>query len=328
MSSRVTLTVVLAALVVGAVLVIPTASARFVGGTGPDANRSAVELIDPTLAMAESPEPPAVPTLRAVPVSVPVDGFMTWALLDRDSGEIGGSANMTETSSTESMIKIWIVADYLRQLDDAEPDSTILQQASLAIRDSDDRATDLLFYRAGGEDVITRMIKMCGLQQTRMVVPPEEDNVWWSYTQMSARDAVLMGECVKNGTAAGPLWTDWVLDEMSQVRGGIAASEQEPTSGGGRWGIIDGLPESLLRESPVGIKNGWTLIWADGMWHLNCLAVHDDWVLAVMTRYPGPYGLEYGAGICREVARQLVTPHAGAAIQPPAVLPPSATPTS
>ncbi|MFY1635618.1 hypothetical protein ACN27F_20485 [Solwaraspora sp. WMMB335] len=328
MSSRVTLTVVLAALVVGGVLMIPTASARLAGAGTPVANEPVGIRSDATADAAPavaSPQPPVVPTLRAAPVSVTVDGFMSWALLDRATGEIDGSDNITDTNSTESMIKIWIVSDYLRQLDDSAPGDSTLQMAVTAIRDSDDSAADRLYYAAGGDAVIDRMIKMCGLRQTRKVVPSGERSVWWSYTQMSARDAVLLGECVKNGTAAGPDWTDWVLGEMAQVRGGTAASEQREDSGGGRWGIIDGLPRSMLDEVDVGIKNGWTLIWADRQWHLNCLAVSDDWVLAVMMRYPGTHGLDYGAGVCRDVTRQLVTPHAGASIRLPAA-PVPATP--
>ncbi|MDG4763338.1 hypothetical protein O7632_04330 [Solwaraspora sp. WMMD406] len=317
MHSRVTLTAVLAALVVGGVLVIPTASARLVGDPAPVTNEP-VGTSAEELTVAESPPPPATPTLRAAPVSVSVDGFLSWALLDRTTKEIAGSANLTETSSTESMIKIWIVSDYLRQLGDTDPSAAERKQAMLAIRDSDDDSTNRLYYAAGGDEVLARMIKMCGLRQTRMVVPPGEKSVWWSYTQMSARDAVLLGECVKNGTAAGPKWTDWVISEMTQVRGGTSAEEQNARSGGGRWGIIDGLPQSVLDDTEVAIKNGWTLIWADRMWHLNCLAVTDGWVLAVMMRYPGVNGLDYGANVCGEVTRQLVTPHAGAAIRLPA----------
>ncbi|HEV7896741.1 MAG TPA: hypothetical protein VGP31_02695, partial [Planosporangium sp.] len=57
----------------------------------------------------------SAPMLTPRPVSVNVDGFLSWALLNRQTGAISGSANHTSaTSSTESMIKIWIAADYLR----------------------------------------------------------------------------------------------------------------------------------------------------------------------------------------------------------------------
>jgi len=113
-----------------------------------------------------------------------------------------------------------------------------------------------------------------------------------------------MGLCVADGRAAGPQWTEYVLEEMRHTQGGTAAKDQQKRTGGGHWGIIDGLPENLQTE--VSIKNGWTLINADGKWHLNCLAIHDDWTLAVQVKYPGKLGLAYGAGICKSVTQQLV----------------------
>jgi len=239
-----------------------------------------------------------VPTLAAGPVDVSIDGFAAWALLDRQTGEIAGSDNLTATSSTESMIKVWLVSDYLRRT--PEPSAARLAQASTAIRDSDDDAAQSLYLAGGGDEVVQRMITMCGLTDTSVARPG-----WWSYTQMSPRDAVRLGECVRNGTAAGPRWTTWVLKEMTLVRGTTAAADQHETTGGGRWGIIDGLPDEIV-ERGVSIKNGWTPIYADGNWHVNCLAVADDWVLAVMLRYPTEHGLDYGANICRTITEQLV----------------------
>ena len=68
---------------------------------------------------------------------------------------------------------------------------------------------------------------------------------------------------------------------------------------------LDGLPPELAKDTSI--KNGWTLIYDDGDWHLNCLAIHPDWVLAILTRYPGTLGKAYGANICKQVTQQLVT---------------------
>ena len=253
--------------------------------------------------------PPPIPTLRAGPVDVAVDGFVSWALLDRTTGQTAGSANLTATSTTESMIKVWIVADFLRRSAAAgtEPSADDLAMASTAIRDSDDTAAQRLYNRGGGAPVIERLTRTCGLTDTRAVVPPGSTVVWWSFTQMSARDAVRMGACVADGQAAGPRWTSWLLTEMAQVRGTANAKDQYPTHGGGRWGIIEGLPATILAQG-VAIKNGWTLHSADGMWHVNCLAVNPRWVLAVMIKYPGKYGLQYGADTCKRVAQELASP--------------------
>jgi hypothetical protein len=260
---------------------------------------------------APPPPMPLAPALAAAPVSVNVDPFMSWALLDRKSGKISGAKNMTATSSTESVIKIWIVSDYLRRLGEDKAPTEQLQQAGTAIRDSDDDAADSLYTLGGGAPVIDRMIQTCQLTDTKAPA----DGWWWAYTQISARDTVRLGECVKSGIAAGPRWTKWVLDEMSKVRGTTSDADQHDRSGGGRWGIIDGLPHEITAQGAIAIKNGWTLIEADGLWHVNCLAVADDWVLAVLMRYSGGRGLDYGAQVCARVASQLVTPQRAAAVQ-------------
>nr|MDT0661330.1 hypothetical protein [Micromonospora sp. DSM 115978] len=313
MRPRVIMAFAVAAILLGGVMLVPAAYARLSGD---------VESVSLSSAAAEVPAravaAPPPPTLAVAPVKAEgMDGFFSWALLDRESGKISGAKNMAKTSSTESMIKIWLVSDYLRRLGDTEPSAERKKQASIAIRDSDDNAAESL-YRLGGRDaVIDRMIKLCELTDTRPGSPTGSGSAWWSYTQMSPRDAVRLGECVKNGTAAGPKWTEWVLTEMAKVRGSTARKDQQRTRGGGRWGIIDGLPKEVLSQGPVAIKNGWTLINADGLWHLNCLAVTDDWVLAVMMRYRGGRGLDHGAGTCASVTTQLVTARPGAALKIP-----------
>jgi hypothetical protein len=93
---------------------------------------------------------------------------------------------------------------------------------------------------------------------------------------------------------------------MRQVRGGVNAKPINASTGGGRWGIIDGLPASLAQQASI--KNGWTFIYADNLWHVDCLAILPGSVLSVMVRYQGsqdPAGLQIGANICASVTRQL-----------------------
>lgn len=234
----------------------------------------------------------------SVEVVVHTPGFWSWAMLDRSTGVIvSGPGEPEATLSTESMIKVWIVADRLRTLSEAgiavpEPE---LALARVAIRDSDDQAAETLYRVGGGDAVIERLIRVCGLTGTTAYPG------WWSRTEMSATDAVRMGLCVADGRAAGPDWTDWLLEEMRQVRGGTAAADQPH---GGRWGIIDALPAD--QAARLAIKNGWTPILADGTWHVNCLAIADSWIMAVQARYPIELGLDHGAWVCAEVAGQLL----------------------
>jgi hypothetical protein len=238
---------------------------------------------------------PPLPALAPAPVNVPTNWFMSWALLDRHTGNMVGSPNYTTgTNTTESMIKAWISSDYLRSLGDKQPSQQRLAELTRMIRDSDDDAAQDIYRINGGNAVIKRAITTCGLTDSTI------RSGWWSGTKVTARDAVRLGNCVADGRAAGPKWTGWVLNEMRQVRGDVS---EEPN--GGHWGIVDGLPPDLAKD--VSIKNGWTMLYADGQWHVNCLAIHDDWVLAVLTRYPSQQGKAYGAGLCKQVTQQLVT---------------------
>jgi hypothetical protein len=251
----------------------------------------------------------AAPVWRIDPaaeVDVDIEGFLAWAALDRTTGTLVTAPNATETSSTESMIKVWIVADHLRRASGqgVEPSEQELEDARVAIRQSDSSAAQRLYERGGQDAMVERMIDICGLADTYI---PQDGSGWWSRTEMSAVDAVRLGECVADGTAAGPEWTDWLLEEMRRVVGTTADRDQRPGEDfeGGRWGIIDALPDDVAAR--VSIKNGWTRIGADGSWHLNCLAVADDWVIAVTMRYPADASLDYGAQRCASVARQLLT---------------------
>ncbi|MFI6227420.1 serine hydrolase [Micromonospora echinospora] len=306
MRPRVTLVLAILAVLLGGGMLVPAAYVRLAsdGGSSGDGAESVA---------APPPTAPPPPTLTNAPVSVPFDGkYFSWALMDRQTGTITGAENLTTTNSTESMIKSWIVADYLRRLGDKPLPAEQRRQAVTAIRDSDDTAAQLLYRAGGGRAVLERLISICKLTDTRI-----DPKARWAYTQMSPRDAVRMGDCIADGTAAGPKWTPFLLEEMANVRGTTAPEDQGLKRGGGRWGIIDGLPPSITEQGPVGMKNGWTMLWADLQWHLNCLAVTDKWSLAVMMRYPKDHGLDYGAQVCQSVTTQLVTPQPGAALKVP-----------
>jgi hypothetical protein len=277
-------------------LVVPAARARMAAiGADLPLHAAAAKAAVPNHELRAAQPPPPEPTLRIRPVKLDTKGFSSWAFLDRRTGQTASSRNVTGTNSTESMIKTWITADYLRRAAAAgtQPSPGTLAELSRMIRDSDDGAAEDIYRRDGLDDVVERMISICKLTDTSVYY------AWWSRTQISARDAVRLGACIADGRAAGKKWTGWLLNEMRHVRGSI---QDQPD--GGRWGIIDGLPARLAGQ--VAIKNGWTEIGADNSWHVNCLAVHTDWVLAVLVRYPASLGLSYGAAACRSVTRQLL----------------------
>jgi hypothetical protein len=234
------------------------------------------------LHMTPPPPPSPTPAPAAAPGTVTINRvpgeWVSWALLNRSTGGLvtGGDSG---TNSTESMVKAWIAADYLRGLGSKEPGTDEIDLLRRMIRDSDDQAAQKLYLRRGGDAIISRLISTCGLTDTRLYPG------WWSLTQISARDAVRMGDCIADGRATNGRWTAWLLGEMRQVRGE------------GRFGIVEVRPG-------VAVKNGWTKWW-NGTWHVNCLGVADGWSLAVLIRYPSGSSLANSAEVCRSVTRQL-----------------------
>ncbi|GGM21108.1 MULTISPECIES: hypothetical protein [Micromonospora] len=312
MRPRVIMVLAVAAILLGGVMLVPTAYAKLAGDDDTEGSGGGTQSV-------ATPEPtaPPPPTLAAGPVTVSFKGdFFSWALLDRETGEIAGAKNKASTSSTESMIKAWFAAAYLKDLGDKPVPANFRRHIVEAIRDSNDDAANTLYNEVGGAGTIRRMVQTCKLTDTKPGKVPGYVG-WWSFTEMSARDAVRLGDCLADGTAAGPKHTEFLLAEMAKVRGSTAAKDQKAREGGGRWGIIDGLPDSILDQGPVSMKNGWTPLNYDGNWHVNCLAVTEKWSLAVLLRYPQKRGLNYGAQTCATVASQLVTPQPGAALKVP-----------
>jgi hypothetical protein len=159
------------------------------------------------------------------------------------------------------------------------------------IRDSDNNAAEDIYQRNGGSASINRLISICHLTDTKAT------SRGWSFTTISARDAVRMADCIANGTGAGPTWTGWLLEKMRTVRIGD-------------WGIRKALPPA--EAAAVSIKNGWLFYDDDRNWHINCLAVSDTWAMAVLQRYPGhgryDSDFAHGIAVCKDVATQLLNP--------------------
>jgi hypothetical protein len=188
------------------------------------------------------------------------------------------SENAAEVTPTASMIKAWLVADHLRL-------HGLDERLSGIIRDSANEPAWEIYATLGRERSIERLIALAGLTDSA----PGED---LSMTLMSARDAVRMGMCLAGGDAAGPEWTDWLLDEMRAVRGT------------GDFGIRHAFPEP--RRHRIAIKNGWEIRQADQEWNVNSLAIDDCWIMAVLTRYPSSLPLGHAAETCIELAMRLL----------------------
>ncbi|TDB71034.1 hypothetical protein [Micromonospora sp. KC723] len=286
------------ALLVGLVLV----SLRLLPGS-PLASAAAARWGDPSTAerstgqpsdRSSRPVPSPSPSLEPLPfknlqIDLDVRGWYAWSVLDTRTGAFTGSENMAETSTTASLIKSWIVADYLRTTaeDGKTPSDAKLADATLIIRDSDNTRAEQFYNTVGRSASIKRMISICGTTDSS----PAADK-GWSRTNLSPRDTARLGACIKDGRAAGPKWTTWLLNEMRLVRGA------------GDFGIRKAFPAA--ERKTIAIKNGWVDRTREQEIHVNCLAIADDWTMGVMVRYPIGLGYDYGMKNCQKITEAVL----------------------
>ncbi|MER7439907.1 serine hydrolase [Micromonospora avicenniae] len=242
----------------------------------------------PSAEPSPSPSLPPLP-FEAKDLDLDIEGWYGWAVLDRRTGEIIGSKTMDETSTTASLIKSWIVSDYLRRADEKgeKPSDAKLADATLIIRDSDNTRAEQFYNSVGRAASIKRAISMCGL--TDSSVAPDGG---WSRTALSPRDVARLANCIAEGKAAGPEWTDWLLNEMRQVRGT------------GDFGIRKAFPAAERKQ--IAIKNGWIDRTREQEMHINCLAIGDTWTMGVMVKYPIDMGYDYGMKNCQKITEALL----------------------
>ncbi|MGV9210763.1 hypothetical protein ACTFTM_02765 [Micromonospora sp. RB23] len=271
-----------------------TAAAKWGDSEATTSGRSTDEATDRS---ARQPAPPSPsPSLKPLPfqarnLDLDIEGWYSWSVLDRRTGQIIGSKNMGETSTTASLIKSWIVADYLRRAAEAgqTPSDAKLADATRIIRDSDNTRAEQFYNSVGRDASIRRLLSMCKL--TDSSVAPDKG---WSRTALSPRDTARLGNCIATGTAAGPKWTKWLLNEMKLVRGA------------GDFGIRKAFPAAQQKQ--IAIKNGWIDRTAEQEMHINCLAIGDTWTMGVMVRYPINMGYEYGMKNCQKITEALLRP--------------------
>ncbi|NUS73007.1 MAG: hypothetical protein HOQ05_06325 [Corynebacteriales bacterium] len=213
----------------------------------------------------------------------PTEAWYSWAFQDTANKKSMTSENAkTEQNTTESMIKLWIGADYLVGLSEQGRAPDAAEQALLRdmIRISDDNAAEILYQARGADAVIERLISGADLKDTTV------HSGWWSLTEMSAWDATEMFNYVL-ALSRGDPWIAWLVEQARNV---------DPSN-------AFGIPQVLPEGTSYVVKNGWTP--QGDEWHLNCLAGWDGKVLAVLTRYPVELGEEYGAQVCADIASQL-----------------------
>ncbi|MEV4654904.1 hypothetical protein [Micromonospora sp. NPDC049301] len=297
----VAITVILIGLVLVSLRLLPGSpfesnAAALWGDAGSTTNDRSTGTPTDRSARQPAPAPSPTPALEPLPfqaqdLELDIEGWYSWSVLDRRTGKIIGSQNMDETSTTASMIKSWIVADYLRRAADAgdTPSDAKLADATRIIRDSDNTRAEQFYNSVGRAASIRRLLSMCKL--TDSSVAPDGG---WSRTALSPRDTARLGNCIADGTAAGPKWTEWLLNEMKLVRGA------------GDFGIRKAFPAAEQKQ--IAIKNGWIDRTREQEMHINCLAIGDTWTMGVMVKYPINMGYDYGMKNCEKITEALLRP--------------------
>jgi hypothetical protein len=283
---------------------VPEAAPAAAPGPTPSASTATDPLAAPAspapASATPSPRPrPADPykTVQAAAQRVTggADGFASFTLVDRARGTRIGDARSAQAMFSESVIKAWLAADLLATRARAGARLTpyeIMRMTSM-IRESDDNAAEVIWRWLGADRAIQDMIDICRLQDTK--VYPD----WWSKTEMSSRDLARMGDCIVPGK--GKL--------LSPAVGAPLLALMRSVDESNAFGIQQVAPAG--RGVRIAVKNGWTQHGsAEGtVWNVNCLGIWgkgNRWVLAVTTRYPATNGLDYGAGVCRQVTRALL----------------------
>jgi hypothetical protein len=234
--------------------------------------------------------PPPPPSVFDTGATTPRDHdeglWLSWALVDTAHGRETGSANRsTEPTNAESSMKAWITTDFLRVA--AERGRTVRAgnhaDIDAAIRQSDDQAAERLYRSTGADRVLRDLRTVCG------VAVSTSRRGYWSFAQITAVDATRILDCVLAEAPTYPGGDEIVTDLRS-----VAAED------------AFGIPQALPPGTTVAVKNGWTAHSATGEWNVNCVASWDHYTLAVLTRYPTARGLDYGAGVCRDVTSTLL----------------------
>ena len=138
--------------------------------------------------------------------------WLSWSLVDTARDRRVGSANSdTDRTNSESSIKAWIAADYLRVAQAEGRAVTGSERADIAamVRSSDNAAAQRLYEAIGGDAILRHLRSVCG------VTVATSTPGYWSLTQITAVDATRIFTCVLRTAPAYPGGDDLLTDLRS-----------------------------------------------------------------------------------------------------------------
>lgn len=196
-------------------------------------------------AVSGSPEPErSVPRVSEAPskapvVRVPVGVRASYEVFDRAAGRVVVARATRRTFRSASVVKILIAVDYMDRHEVSAADRRLLVPM---LRSSDDGAATEFWRRGGRKQIIERMVRKMGLEDT--APPPAEKPGFWGYTALSARDVVRMYRYLLERAPEGQ--REFVLQQLR-------ASTPCGTDG---FDQTFGIPRAVKR--PWAVKQGWS----------------------------------------------------------------------
>jgi hypothetical protein len=251
------------------------------------------------------------------------EGVVQVALFDDETGNLYRLSNGDDTQLTASIVKVDILARWLRSYDKRGahfPEDipySIQYLMQRMIENSDNAAATSLFHFGGGCDALTRFNTLIPLRATK--VGCESPTYYgWGNTETTAVDQVRLMKLFAYGNPGGVLGADARIYGRSLMQ--AVQPDQRFGITCGPWGSSCSKPDYAPPDPDVkvALKNGWKTLPSctkpidQCPWQVNSTGWVSgkgrDYVLTVLTtRDPvgtgGIYGFDYGIETIQSVSK-------------------------
>lgn len=232
------------------------------------------------------------------------DGHLAVSFTDRDTGATWTAGDAARPGWTASTIKLAIAADLLEGDRSGRAALSAADREDMAamLRSSDNRATDRLWRRHGGDDMLARFRDRLGM--TGLAFQPGfTDATYWGYVKCTTADLAALGRHVLDRT--DPADREYLVTALR----GVADNQ--------RWGVW-----AAGADQRPGNKNGWSQErdrygehWVTDT--VGFAGPGERYVVAIMYQVPPPGSLDDGVHAVSDVTALLF----GAPVPAPVTIP-------
>jgi hypothetical protein len=190
------------------------------------------------------------------------DGVVQVALWDQRAGRLYRLSNGDDTQYTASIVKVDILAKWLRAYDKqgatipGDIPYSIKYLMQRMIQNSDNAAATSLFYFGGGCNALTKFNRLIPMDDTK-VGCQTPSYYGWGNTTTTATDQVQLMRLFAYGRPKGVLSSD-AQDYGNQLMQGVEPDQRFGVTCG-PWGTVC-YPPNYAKPDPdvtVSVKNGW-----------------------------------------------------------------------